>query len=196
LLVGWLDMRTKVIIFISASLPLSILVCCYFGRLFTVIVCPDRTILRYKSCYRNRHHLQSKTKMNEKDMFCLWARYLPLDVTSVARFSCNKSATICFISISLDYSSYFLICSYIHATASSLLFFSQIPSHPMSMKSTPFSRVNSYVSGLAVIAYSSGFKCSRCLYFRSPRLRVRFRLPSTRPSVIVDPDLVILSISV
>lgn len=64
------------------------------------------------------------------------------------------------------------------------------------MKSTPFSRSNSYVSGLAVIACSSGFNYSRYLYFKSPRLRVKLRLPSTRPSVIVDPDFVILSISV
>lgn len=122
--------------------------------------------------------------------------YLPLDVTSAARFSCNKSATICFISTSSFLALYLFIYSYIHYTASSLLFFSQIPSHPISMKSTPFSRSNSYVSGLAVIACSSGFRCSRCLYLRSPRLRVRFRLPSTRPSVMVEPDLVILSISV
>lgn len=122
--------------------------------------------------------------------------YLPLDVTSDARFSWRRSATIYLISIVLPSPYCFFICSYTHYTASSLLFFSQIPSHPIKMKSTPFSKSNSYVSGLAVIAYSSGFKCSRYLYFKSPRLRVRLRLPSTRPSVIVEPDLVILSISV
>ena len=121
---------------------------------------------------------------------------LPLDVTSEAKFSWSKSATIYLISTSFFSSLYFPIYWQTQDTASSLLFFSQIPSQPINMKSTPFSRSNSYVSGFAVIAYSSGFKCSRALYLRSPRLRVRLRLPSTRPSVMVDPDLVILSISV
>ena len=128
--------------------------------------------------------------------FCQLMNYLPLDVTSDARFSCNKSATIYLMSMDFPLSCCFFICSYTHYTASSLLFFSQIPSHPIKMKSTPFSKSNSYVSGFAVIAYSSGFKCSRYLYFKSPRLRVRLRFPSTRPSVMVEPDFVILSISV
>lgn len=64
------------------------------------------------------------------------------------------------------------------------------------MKSISLSRSNSYVSGFAVMDYSSGVRCVLFLYFRSPRDLVRLRLPSTRPSVIVDPDFVMRSISV
>ena len=159
------------------------------------------------SCCRNRHRLNEMKIVSWKDMFILrackdkqrkkkWCVCLPLEVTSDAKFSWSKSATIFFMSMSMLSFSYFFICSYTHATASSLLFFSQMPSQPINMKSMPFSSSNSYVSGLAVMACSSGLRCSRYLYFRSPKLRVRFKLPSTRPSVIVEPDFVILSISV
>jgi len=52
------------------------------------------------------------------------------------------------------------------------------------------------VSGFAVIAYSSGVRWGRCLYFRSPNDLVRFKFPSTLPSVITLPDFSILSISI
>lgn len=64
------------------------------------------------------------------------------------------------------------------------------------MKSISLSRSNSYVSGFAVIDYSSGVRWVLFLYLRSPKDLVRLRLPSTRPSVIVEPLLVIRSISV
>lgn len=125
---------------------------------------------------------------------------LPLEATSGAILSNNRSSTIFLQSISLLLvkflsSFYLLICSYTHFTASSLLFFSQIPSHPINMKSHSFVRSNSYVSGLAVIAYSSGVRWDLCLYLMSPNALVRFRFPSTLPSVITLPDFSILSIS-
>ena len=46
-----------------------------------------------------------------------------------------------------------------------------------------------------VIAYSSGERWLRCLYFRSPNDLVRFRFPSTLPSVMTLPAFSILSIS-
>ena len=53
----------------------------------------------------------------------------------------------------------------------------------------------SYVSGFAVIGCYSAVNSVFCLYFKSPRARVKLRLPSTRPSVIVLPAASILLIS-
>jgi len=83
-----------------------------------------------------------------------------------------------------------------YSTAYSLLLFSQMPSQPIRIKSMLLSSSNSYVSGFAVMAYSSGFRCSLFLYFRSPRDLVRLRFPSTRPSWMVLPAFSILSISI
>jgi hypothetical protein len=67
----------------------------------------------------------------------------PLDVTSEAKFSWSKSPTIYLMSICMFSFSYFWIYSYTHETASSLLFFSQMPSQPIKMKSMSFSSSNS-----------------------------------------------------
>lgn len=88
-----------------------------------------------------------------------------------------------------------LILPYTNSTISSLLLVSHIPSHPITMKSSSFYISKTKTSGLDVIAYSSGFRFSFCLNFKSPSDLLKFKLPSTLPSVIVLPALCIHSLS-
>lgn len=103
--------------------------------------------------------------------------------------SSNKSVTISF----RDYPP--LSFSYIYSTISSLLLVSQIPSQPMMMKSSSSVSSTTDVSGYAVTGCSSGFNFLFYLYFRSPRDLLRFKLPSTLPSVITLPAFSILLLS-
>lgn len=73
--------------------------------------------------------------------------------------------------------------SYIYSTISSFDLVSQIPSQPMMIKSSSGCRSTTWMSGLAVMGHSSGFRSLFTLYLRSPRDLLRLRLPSTRPSV-------------
>ena len=85
--------------------------------------------------------------------------------------------------------------AYTHSTISSFDLVSQQPSQPIIMKSDSGVISYSYVSGFAVIGCYSAVNSVFYLYFKSPRARVKLRLPSTRPSVIVLPAASILLIS-
>jgi hypothetical protein len=67
---------------------------------------------------------------------------------------------------------------------------SQIPSQPMTMKSSSSSICLTVMSGTQVIACSSGGKFL-FLWFRSPRDLDKLRLPSTLPSITSLPALII-----
>lgn len=88
------------------------------------------------------------------------------------------------------------ICLQTHSTISSLVFYSQIPSQPIIMKSVAGSNSYSQQSGSEVIGYSSGVNPCFYLYFISPKARVKFRFPSTRPSTTSLPAFVILASSI
>jgi len=113
--------------------------------------------------------------------------YLPVSVWFGERHSfLSKSAQISFkLAPILSPAS----LEYIQLTISSFDFRSQTPSQPIKTKSKSSGISYSYTSGLAVIGYSSGEKSAFCLCFRSPRALVKFKFPSTRPSIIVEPLL-------
>lgn len=79
------------------------------------------------------------------------------------------------------------------STISEFVFIYQIPSHPIIIKSM-FSFFIFVISGFAVIICSSGVKLSFFLYSPSPKARLRFRPPLTRPKLTTPPALVILLI--
>jgi len=78
----------------------------------------------------------------------------------------------------------------IHFTISSLLFYYQIPSQPIIIKSM-FSFLIFLISGLAVIICSSGDKFLFYLYYKSPKALDKFKLPLTRPYWTSPPALLI-----
>lgn len=106
-------------------------------------------------------------------------------LVSLATSSSNNSSRI--FSLFFFYSSLLLT----HLTISSLLFYSQIPSHPIIMNSTP-SFFTLVISGSAVMICSSGGNFGFYLYYKSPNARDKFKLPLTLPYWTSPPARLIL----
>jgi len=101
----------------------------------------------------------------------------------LATSSSNNSSKILPIAIFLS-----SILVFTQATISLLDLTSHIPSHPITIKSM-FSFFIFMMSGFAVIICSSGNKFLLYLYYRSPKARLRFKLPFTLPKLTYPPAL-------
>lgn len=72
---------------------------------------------------------------------------------------------------------------------------SQIPSQPITIKSSSSSIFCVLMSGTQVIGCSVTGRFLTCLCLRSPSDRLKFKFPSTLPSITSQPALIILSYS-
>ncbi len=109
--------------------------------------------------------------------------WLPLSLeTSSSKSSSQMVSNFLFSSLALTQS-----------TISELVLIYQIPSHPIIIKSM-FSFFVFDMSGFAVIICSYGERLSFFLYSPSPKARLRFRPPFTRPKLTTPPAFVILLI--
>ena len=107
----------------------------------------------------------------------------------------NRLFTICYGS---TLPAFFCLCisSLIDSMRIRFGYFSNIPSHPISINSYFWEDISTEnTSGLAVIACFSGGNDLFCLNLKSPNALVRLRHPSTLPPQTFDPELIILPYS-